>query len=100
MTIRERLEEIKAEIAKLDESRANVEKAWAEDVKKTTSDPKFDLYSKKADKILEKVADRYTPLFLDIDEQRDEFIDEYNRLIDKLVEIQEEEKAKKSEEND
>ena len=96
MTIKERLDELKAEIAKLDEERANVAKLWADDVKKTTSDPKFDIYSKKADKKLEKVADKYTFMFVDIDKKREELVDEHNYLIDRLIKLQEEEKAKKS----
>ena len=49
MTIKERLDELKEQIAKLDIDRENIAKAWADDVKKTTSEPKFDIYSKKAD---------------------------------------------------
>jgi len=100
MTIKERLDELKSQIDKLDEERKTLELAWTDDVKKTVNEPKFDIYSKKADKILEKVSDKYTPLIVDIEDQRIELVDEYNYLIDRLKKLEAEEKLKKNEEND
>lgn len=100
MTIKERLDELKAQIDKLDQERKTLELAWTDDVKKTISEPKFDIYSKKADKILEKVADKYTPLIVDIEDQRIELVEEYNYLVDRLKKLEAEEKLKKNEEND
>ena len=79
----EKLNALKKRIDKLDADRKILEVHWAEDVKVASDDPKFDPYSKKAGKIYRKIADRYTPMFVDIDDEREELVNEYNALIDK-----------------
>lgn len=95
MTKGERLAQIKARVEKLDADRAIIEKNWADDVKKTVEDPKFDAYSKKGEKILRKIADKYTPMFIEVDDERDALVAEHNAIIDSLTE-----KKKDSKKND
>lgn len=79
----EKIKALKKRIDKLDADRNILETHWAQDVKEASSDPKFDPYSKKGEKILRKVADRYTPMFIEIDDEREELVDKYNALVDK-----------------
>lgn len=79
-----KLNTLKKRIDKLDADRKILEKHWAEDVKVASAAPKFDPYSKKAEKIYRKIADRYTPMFVDIDDEREELVNEYNAIVDKL----------------
>lgn len=80
----ERMKEIKARIEKLDADRKVVENNWAQEVKVVADNPKFDAYSKKGAKILRKIADKFTPMFIDIDDEREELVSEYNAIIDSL----------------
>lgn len=89
MTIRERLDELKPMIDKLAADRKLIETQWAKEVKAATESPKFNVYSKKADKIFRKIADKYTPMMVDIDFERDELVAEYNDLLKRLQKLQE-----------
>ena len=89
MTIRERLEEIDNELKKLEEDKSNLHRFWAQEIKAEMDKPKFDMYSKKGEKLLVKVSDKYTPLIIDIDEKSEELIDEYNYLVKKLENLEE-----------
>ena len=89
MTILERLKEIDREIERLDEDRANLQKYWAEEIKAEMDKPKFDMYSRKGEKALLKISNKYAPLFVDIDDKKDEFIEEYNYLVKRFENLEE-----------
>ena len=89
MKIKERLEQIKSQVDKLDNDRSIIEEKWIEEIQKETSNVKFDAYSKKGKKKILSITDKYTPLICDIEEERNELTDEYNNLAKKLEKIEE-----------
>ena len=84
MSGKERLKEIEDRLKKLESDRAIIEKHWIDDVKETTTKPDFDVNSKEAEKVLLEVADRYTPLFFEIDNEYKELCNEYNSILNEL----------------
>lgn len=62
-------------------------KNWAQEVKMVSQTPGFDVYSRKGEKALEKVAEKFAPLINDAKDRLNLFIDEYNALVDEEEKI-------------
>ena len=66
-----------------------LQKSWAEEVANLSKKPNFDPYSKKGQKILNQVAEKYVDLVSDAEDRHDELVDEYNKIIKELIAAEE-----------
>lgn len=77
-----KIEELKKQIENIDIELSVLRKNWAADVKDLSNNPDFDMYSKKGERELVKIGEKYVPLFADIEEKRFNLVEEHNKLID------------------
>ena len=75
------LEGLKKQI-KTQEKELNIlTKNWANEVKIVSSEPGFDVYSRKGEKKLELIAEKFAPLIVDAQDKLNALIDEYNSYV-------------------
>lgn len=85
------LNAIKDRIESIDKERANVEKQWIKELKEATTKPKFDAYSKKGEKVIKKITNKFSPIFFELDSEREILVARNNEIVDEF-----EKKSKKN----
>ena len=78
-------------IESIDKERANVEKQWIKELKEATTKPKFDAYSKKGEKVIKKITNKFSPIFFELDSEREILVARNNEIVDEF-----EKKSKKN----
>ena len=72
---------LEQKINNVDEEITVLNKNWAAEIAQLSKDPSFDAYSKKGEKKLAEVAEKYVDLIVDAENRHDELVDEFNKIV-------------------